>query len=231
MSTDSNDPQAALEQDRAETPRDLRLVDTTNKNANEMWPPEGWEIHPNAPVINLSHHAQGPETVAVALAAIGKTNDPPQIMQRDGQLVSVVRDERGVSSIRLLDTSALNDALAYLAQWRRNAVGEGGVVSTRTALPPHYIARMIDHHASWPGTIVLPLRGLSPTPLLRRDGSLHASAGYDPVTRYWYAPNATSGVAFQQRMESLAHETPTQADAEEAAAILREWLIDFPFDG
>jgi hypothetical protein len=225
-----NDPQTTLEQERAETPRDLSLKDATRKDAGEAWPPDGWRIHQNAPTINLSHHDQGPETVAEALAAIRQTNDPPRIMQRDGQLVTVVSDERGVSSIRLLDISALSDALAYSAHWRRSAVGEDGVVSTRTTLPPHYIARMIDHHAGWPAYIILPLRGLSPTPLLRSDGSLHATVGYDPVTRYWYVPNPSGGAGFADRMEPLAHEAPTRADAVAAVAILREWLFDFPFE-
>jgi hypothetical protein len=233
MTTD-NDPQTALEQERAEMPRDQKPMEAGRKNASETWPPDGWRIHPNAPVINLSHHAQGAETVTEALAAIGQTNDPPKIMQRDGQLVTVVHDERGVSSIRLLDTTPLAVSLLYLARWRRSTVsgeGEERQVSTRTVLPPQYVARAISHSSGWPKDCIPPLRGLSPTPLLRADGSLHTREGYDPQTLSWYAPNPNSGEHFRDRMAALTMQTPTQEDAVAAVAILREWLTDFLFDG
>jgi hypothetical protein len=232
--TTENDQQTALEQDRAQTPRDLGAAEARRETAQTTWPPAGWAIHPNAPVLNLSQHAKGPETITETLKALAATNDPPQMLQRSGQLVTVIRDERGVASLRIMDTADVSVSLMYLARWRRTTVmgeGEERRTSTRAELPPTYIARAITRRSGWPQNIIVPLRGLSPTPLLRESGSLHAREGYDRQTLSWYAPNPNSGESFGERMAALATQTPTQADAVAALATLCDWLADFPFDG
>ena len=63
------------------------------------------------------------------------------------------------------------------------------------------------------------LVGVTETPVLRPDGSVHAVAGYDEVTGYVYAPSVT--------FEILDH--PTQSDAVLAYAHLADVFVDFPY--
>jgi hypothetical protein len=73
--------------------------------------------------------------------------------------------------------------------------------------------------AEWPG--IRPVEGISPTPVLRPDGSIHQSAGYDPKTGVLYEPLAEF---------PAIPETLTRADVAAAVAALVEVVCDFPFE-
>src|SRR5262245_54147902 len=72
---------------------------------------------------------------------------------------------------------------------------------------------------------VLPaLRGITEIPVMRPDGSILASPGYDPVTLLYYAPPA--GFELPEIPQN-----PGPVDPEGAIQRLTEPLADFPFDG
>lgn len=71
-----------------------------------------------------------------------------------------------------------------------------------------------------------PLAGITECPVMRRDGSILATPGYDAAT-HLYAAFDTDAAA---RMLASIPEQPTQIDASQALAALRALVRDFPFE-
>lgn len=67
------------------------------------------------------------------------------------------------------------------------------------------------------------LRGLTHTPMVRADGSVLATPGYDPSTSYLFLPGAGVDVA-------PVPETPSSAELAEAVRRIEEILVGFPWD-
>jgi hypothetical protein len=67
------------------------------------------------------------------------------------------------------------------------------------------------------------LRGLTHTPMVRADGSVLATPGYDPSTGYLFLPGAGVDVA-------PVPETPSPEELTEAVRRIEEILIGFPWD-
>lgn len=136
--------------------------------------------------------------------------------QRGGLIVTVVTDP-GTRETRVQDVSqqALVRALAGAATWERfDARSEEWVRSD----PPARHAAVLFDSTSYPHLPVL--NGLARQPYLRTDGSLMTAAGYDPATGLF-------GV-FDAREFSVP-DTPTQAQAEAALALLKSLLVEFSF--
>ncbi|MEM7357098.1 MAG: hypothetical protein AAF657_40160, partial [Acidobacteriota bacterium] len=84
--------------------------------------------------------------------------------------------------------------------------------------PPRWTVRALLARGSWP---LLPtLEGLVECPVLRADGSVLQTPGYDPASGLVYAPSA--------RFQPVP-EAPTVGQVEEALIHLREVVADFPF--
>jgi hypothetical protein len=73
---------------------------------------------------------------------------------------------------------------------------------------------------------VRPLRGLVEAPVMRRDGTIIATPGYDPATRLFAAFDADAA----SRALATIPDAPTQADARAALDILHKLVCDFPFE-
>jgi hypothetical protein len=143
-----------------------------------------------------------------ALAAIAREGD---IYHRGGELVHVVADED--ARIRPMGLATLRERMAASARWLKpDAEGQ------KPAHPPDWAVRAVHARGEWP-----PLRRLlaiSRTPIMRPDGTLAATAGYDAGTSTLYAPRT----AFP--------EIPTAPSGEEVAAAVRtlcDPLADFPW--
>ena len=80
---------------------------------------------------------------------------------------------------------------------------------------PNDLARYVLVNAS-----LLPVMSISRTPVIRSDGSIIETPGYDPTTGIFYAPDASF-----PRVPA----DPTKADAKEALKRLREPFRAFPF--
>lgn len=84
---------------------------------------------------------------------------------------------------------------------------------------PEIIASSIHSMPAWPDIPVI--ESLSENPILRPDGTVHATEGYDPHTGNYFCADGTTF--------PLITESPSREDAQAAYNILMEPFCDFPF--
>jgi len=155
-------------------------------------------------------------------AAIEALKSDEAIFQRSGVLVQVVDDlapqswiERPhdgprIASIRL---PRLRELLASCAVWLRESGEE-----VQRCHPPDWAVKAVDARGQWAG--IRRLSGVVESPVLRADGSVLQSPGYDPTTALVYRP----GAQFPAVPDTL-----TVDDARGYTAELLEVVEDFPF--
>lgn len=154
-------------------------------------------------------------------AAAALTTDP-MIYQSAGQLVRVLHDAdnagRGIyrpagPRIDPIPYPALRDRLTAVAQFFHVVDGKSS-----PAHPPPWCVSGVAERRHWPGMRVLD--AIVPFPILRPDGSILATPGYDRASRLFLDwPHAPL---------PLKHH-PTRADAVAAAELLYVVVADFPF--
>lgn len=140
----------------------------------------------------------------------------PDLYRRGGKLVRVITlDEEGPSkpSIVVMERPFLREWItrhAVLLKETANGV--------KPAHPPGYIVDAILARCVWEG--VRPLIGVRESPVLRPDGAVHQTLGYDQITRTLYLPS----IGFP-----IIPEDANLDDASGALDILREPFAEFPF--
>lgn len=175
----------------------------------------------NAIIIGTDEHRVN-RKAAAALA-----NDP-DIYQTGNQLVRILQgaeqddDEREIRRpagprIDPMPLPSLRDRLTAVAQFQNVKESDGGIEYV-PAHPPAWCVAAVAARGQWPG--VRPLDGVVSFPILRRDGSILATPGYDRTSRLYldwpHAPLPLIG-------------TPTRKDAISAADALIDVVSDFPF--
>lgn len=145
--------------------------------------------------------------------------------QQSGRLVQVIlyantsgdRDAvaraAGTPVIKELSMATLRERLSSCSRWIRKS-DDGWIGS----VPPDIAVAAVASRGYWPG--IPPLEGVVQAPTLRGDGSVLQTPGYDKLTSLLFMPNAT----FAEVSES-----PSQDDAKNACAVLRDVVCDFPF--
>jgi len=155
-----------------------------------------------------------------AIAALAKGTT---VFQRSGMLVQVVRDApppRGLARpkdaprIGPVLQARLRELLASAATWRKPA-DEG---EPQPCHPPDWVVRAVDARGQWLG--IPRLEGICESPVLRADGTVLQTPGYDESTGLLYEPQVT----FPE-----VPETPSRADVEHARDDLLDVVEDFPF--
>ena len=158
--------------------------------------------------------------------AIGQNES---IFQRTGQLVTVVRDKeiaQGVFSddsvCRIVGVSSarVRELMSESADWVIYRVAKEGSEPDRQKVmvpewaAPTLIARQGD---GWP--TIRSLQAVVDSPVLRPDGSILGTPGYDHDTAILYRPNA-------EFLDAPSH--PSLRDAKTAAASLMDLIAEFP---
>ena len=168
-------------------------------------------------LIDTAEHRVVAETVA-ALAA------DPDLYQRGGMLVRILRDTQpkdgvtrpaGSPTIQALPPANLRERMTRFATFVKfNKKGEEVL-----AHPAAWLVAAVDVRADWPG--IRHLAGVSDAPVLRADGSIWQTPGYDRRT----------GVLFEtsQSFPPVPDEL-TIDDASAAVDTLLEVVCDFPFE-
>jgi hypothetical protein len=160
-----------------------------------------------------------------AVQAIG--NDQ-SIFQRGGLLVRVVTDDspagRGIRRpfaprIDALPPPLLRERLTANARWIVAQTDNKGDVRYKPGHPPGWCVSAVHSRSSWPN--VRHLEIVVDYPVLRPDGTICCTAGYDPDTGLLLAP-AGDLPAVQS--------SPSKEDAVAAANTLFEVVADFPFE-
>jgi len=106
-------------------------------------------------------------------------------------------------------------AVSAAAMTGKEVIGE-----CKEALPPPTVVTSLLNSGDWQDVRVLV--GVTETPLVRTDGTIHQTRGYDASTGYLYAPS---------RDYPDVPETPTREEAAEALAELAHVFCDFPYVG
>ena len=155
------------------------------------------------------------DLTAQGQAALHKANKPPVVFVRSGSLARVVPDENSQPIIEAVDKAKLRNRLSEVAAFYVINT-EGEYVNTN---PPVYLAENILAQGQWNYP---PLVGIARAPILRPDGSICTSAGYDPQTRLFYSPDPDFVVP-------PIPESPTNGEVQAALELLLDIICEFPF--
>jgi hypothetical protein len=161
------------------------------------------------------NNRQLPDVTAEAIEALASHNDPPEIFVRAGRLVRVREDENGSPEIQPMDDPHIKGRLARVANYvRTTEKGETKVI------PPDWLVKDVGQLPYWPFP---PLEAVVEAPIMRSDGTIFDTPGYDPKTRLYYRPG--------EGLEVGAIPTaPTQADTQKAIRLLDEAVGEFPYE-
>lgn len=170
--------------------------------------------HHERPTIVVNNR-QLPEVTAEAIAALAARNDPPEIFVRAGRLVRVREDENGIPEIQAMEDSHIKGRLARVANFvRTTEKGETKVI------PPDWLVKDVGQLPWWPFPA---LEAVVEAPIMRPDGTIFDTPGYDPATRLYYRPGDRLSVP-----EIPA--TPTPTDTQAAISLLDEAVGEFPYE-
>lgn len=172
------------------------------------------------PTILLDHKEHRAVDEAIAALAVA-----PDLYQRGGILVRVIREQVrsdgflrsvGARMIQKLPTATLRERLTQVACFTRlNKYGEA-----RPAHPASWLVSAVDARGGWSG--VRHLIAISDAPILRFDGTVYQTPGYDAQSCVLYDPG---GSAFPP-----VHPEATLDDAHAARDLLEDAVVDFPFE-
>ena len=150
-----------------------------------------------------------------SVSALEKTNAPPMLFVRGGQLVRLRPDENDKSLIEALTENSLRHRLTEIADFFKETKNDA-----RPVAPPLDVVRDILAWTEWPFP---PLRGIISAPALRQDGTVILTPGYDAETRVFYAPD--SGL---EELQPIS-DHPSVEEIENARDGLLDLLKNFPF--
>ena len=197
----------------AETPRDLGHI---GRNGDGVERPQ---IE-----ITTEEHSVNDQAIA-ALAA------DPDLYQRGHMLVRVLREgprpddmdtgrDPGGLTIVPIHAATLRERLTQYACWVKKTKRPDGEEVYWPVHPPDWVVPAVLNRGSWEG--VRFLEGVTETPLLRADGTVLDTPGYDPRSGLLYRPE----IQFPK-----VPENPSREDAQSAAKVLLDLVVDFPFKG
>jgi hypothetical protein len=161
------------------------------------------------------NNRQLPEVTVEAIAALAAHNNPPEIFVRAGRLVRVREDENGIPEIQTMEDSHIKGRLARVANFvRTTEKGETKVI------PPDWLVKDVGQLPWWPFPA---LEAVVEAPIMRPDGTIFDTPGYDPQTRLYYRPVAGFDVP-------PIPDAPTAADTRAAIKLLDEAVGEFPYE-
>lgn len=181
--------------------------------------PDKAEPESDRPVVRVSVELH--ETVDQAVETLSLD---PDIYQRDGELVRIIRIAEaeadaltlaGTPAIRPVSSATLRERLTRFADWERFDARSD---TYRKCIPPDAVTAAVAARGEYPR--VRPVVGIAEAPMLSTDGAILERAGYDSATGYVYEPSVTFPPVPAK---------PTQADARKALAELAEVFCDFPY--
>lgn len=166
---------------------------------------------------------QLPEMVKDALNALMLVErDNPTIFVRANRLIKVARDKKQWTPIILeMGTSELRSALSRTAQYYRLKEKDGGLIKVPVTPPKDIVESIVspEDPSEWPFPV---LDAIVSIPVMRPDGTILSTPGYDPQTRLYYQP--TPDIA-----NCKIPDQPTQNDARNACTKLLHLIEEFPF--
>jgi Bifunctional DNA primase/polymerase, N-terminal len=176
----------------------------------------------SGPKIVIDHEEH--RVVGETVAALKQDSD---LYQRAGILVRIMRDSElgdgiersaGSATIGALPPASLRERMTKYAEFIKLVHHENAEVEI-PAHPTAWLVAAVDARGDWPG--IRRLTGISDVPILRPDGTLCQTPGYDPETRVVYAP---------ARWFPRVPTAVPRSDAVAAMSRLLEVVCDFRFE-
>lgn len=161
----------------------------------------------NRPLRDVSAHALE--------VLYGCNGDTDGIYRRASTLVRIVKDDEGRPIIEPVSESAFRGRLERTCAF--HATGKKGQLVP--IAPPMEVVRDCMSLGDWQFPALM---GITETPVLRSDGTVFASPGYDTKTRLYYPHGSMT-------IEPIPDE-PSDLDVGAAITLLFEPICDFPFD-
>ena len=124
------------------------------------------------------------DVTANSLEALQAANDPPEMFVRAGALVRVREDEHGTPQIQHMELNHVRGRLARVADFVKISKQGEEFVETKVS-PPEIVVKDLMALSSWPFPA---LEAVVESPILRPDGSVSDTPGYDSATRLYYRP-------------------------------------------
>lgn len=149
-----------------------------------------------------------------ALEALELTNNPPEVFVRAGALVRVREDEHGTPQIQPMELNHVRGRLARVADFVRST--ESGETKVN---PPEIVVKDLMALSSWPFPA---LEAVVESPILRPDGSIFDTPGYDALTRLYYSP--VPGFECPEIPED-----PSRESIQAALGLINEAIGEFPY--
>ncbi|MFJ2579998.1 bifunctional DNA primase/polymerase [Kitasatospora aureofaciens] len=170
--------------------------------------------HAGPPEVDITNEADGIDGILAAMAA----GALPGLYKRSGGPCWVNTDDQGNPQLHQLGADNLR---AYAADHIQSYViakdeDTGGTKAVRTLLPPKTCATILGRK-DWP---LQRIRGVVTSPVLRPDGSLVTSPGYDTATELYLHPRVP-----------IRRLRPETADSLDRArdVVMNHMLADFPW--
>jgi hypothetical protein len=154
------------------------------------------------------------EVTSDALEALERANTPPEVFVRAGALVRVREDEHGTPQIQPMELNHVRGRLARVADFAR--ITERGETKVN---PPEVVVKDLMALGSWPFPA---LEAVVESPILRPDGSIFDTPGYDERTRLYYRP--VPGFECPEIPTE-----PTREDVRLSLELVNEAVGEFPY--
>lgn len=181
--------------------------------------PDDCDDAEDVPVIELS-----PDRQQILDLVVGELRRVPGLYQRAGELSRVWIPPLGEVSrlpqIRPLREAKLGAVLTTICEFVSK---DPKTEVEKREHPPEWLIRGVLENLDYPGVRVL--RSIVGTPVLRPDGTILQTPGYDPESFLVYHPTEEFKRAFQQIPEK-----PTAADTQTALNDLVDLVSQFPFE-
>ncbi len=187
-------------------------------NRKRSRPPAPPPTKPGLPSI-LIDDTQLSDLTDQALAAVIQSNEPPAVFVRAGSVARVMCDENGVPKIDTFDRVRMRCRLSEVANFFTLRKGEGGCYEQVGTNPPLSLAENVLAQTTWN---LPPLAGIARAPILRHDGTICTTPGYDPVSRLMYCPDPDLKL-------TPIPEYPDGNEVQACVDILLNVISDFPF--
>ncbi len=181
-------------------------------------PPAPLPTKPGLPSIVIDDR-QLSDLTDQALHAVLQANEPPSVFVRAGMVARVLSDENGVPKIESYDRVRMRCRLSEVANFFTLRKGEGGCYEQVGTNPPLALAENVLAQTTWN---LPPLAGIARAPILRQDGTICTTPGYDPVSRLVYCPDP--GLTL-----TPIPEHPDSNEIQACVDILLDVTSDFPF--
>ncbi|MGA2061055.1 MAG: hypothetical protein ABSG67_11285, partial [Thermoguttaceae bacterium] len=168
----------------------------------------------------------GTDEKRVVDEAITAMSSHAALFQRGGSLVHIVNDSeppRGIARskdaprISNMPLPRLREILAESTMWAKET-DNGEEIKREYIHPPEWAIKEVAARGQWAG--IRRLENIVESPVLRADGSVLQSAGYDPLTGLILSADSSF---------PPISDKPSKTDAIQARDLLLELVSDFPF--